>query len=86
MSGLAHVTLPVPVYGNSSLDEAWIVGGADGFIIAVDTEGTGHITTYPTDQPTLSLQMPFASMRDMPTYSVVREGPCHGGTAGDQLV
>ncbi|KAK5121602.1 hypothetical protein LTR85_004774 [Meristemomyces frigidus] len=86
LSGLAHITLPVAVHGNSTLDEAWIVGGADGFLIAVDTGGTGHITTYPTDQPTVSLQIPFASMEDVPAYSVVSEGPCHSGTSGGQLV
>lgn len=86
LSGLAHITLPVAVHGNSSLDEAWVTGGADGLIIAVDTVGTGHITTYPTDEPTVALQTHFGSMEDVPAYSVVNEGPCHSATWSAQLV
>jgi len=84
LSGLAHITLPVPVHGNSSLDEAWIPGGADGLIIAADTLGTGHIATYPLDEPTASLQIPFASADEMPAHEVIGSGPCRFGSGNAQ--
>lgn len=77
MSGLAHVTLPVPVSEDPSLDEVWVVGSAGGLLVAIDIEGTGHISTYPSDQPTVSLQIPFRSMEDIPAHHVVASGPCH---------
>lgn len=85
-SGLAHVTLPVPTSANSSQNEAWILGGADGLIIAVDIRGTGHITTYPSDQTTVSLQIPFGSEEAIPAYRVLSQGPCHFAQTGSQLV
>ena len=36
-----------------SEDEAWIVGGANGVLIAADTEGSGHVTTCPSDEKTM---------------------------------
>ncbi|EMC96565.1 hypothetical protein BAUCODRAFT_54508, partial [Baudoinia panamericana UAMH 10762] len=76
VSGLAHITLPVAVHGNSSLDEAWVLGGPDGLIVAADTLGAGHITTYPSNEPTVALQAPFGSASDIPAHSVVHSGPC----------
>lgn len=72
-SGLAHVTLP------NSTDEAWILGGANGLIVAVDTAGSGHYTTYPTDQTTISFALPFLG-GEPPAYKVRSEGACHGDT------
>ncbi|KAK0261444.1 hypothetical protein B0A54_03616 [Friedmanniomyces endolithicus] len=86
LSGLAHITLPVPVHGNSSLDEAWVLGGADGLVIAADTLGSGHITTYPLDEPTASLQIPFASVDEMPAHEVVGNGPCRFSSGDAQVV
>lgn len=76
----------MPVTGNSSLDEAWIAGGADGFLSAIDTEGSGHSTNYPTDQPTVSLQIPFASVENVPAHEIVSEGPCYLNMGDGQLV
>lgn len=85
MSGLIHVTLPVPAYGNASLDEAWVSGGANGLLVAVDTIGTGHISTYPSDVSTVSLQIPFAD-GSVPEHTVLSWGPCHyDGANGGQV-
>jgi len=82
LSGLIHITLPVPVTGNRSLDEAYLVGGANGVLFAADTMGTGHITTYPGDQPTVTLQIRFEN-GIIPGHEVLHEGPCHyQGDAG----
>ncbi|TKA83907.1 hypothetical protein B0A55_00191 [Friedmanniomyces simplex] len=86
LSGLAHITLPVPIHGNSTLDEAWVPGGTDGLIIAVDTQGSGHITTYPLDEPTASLQIPFASADDLPAHEIVASGPCRFDSGNAQVV
>ncbi|KAK4955944.1 hypothetical protein LTR10_006883 [Elasticomyces elasticus] len=86
LSGLAHITLPVPVYGNSTLDEAWISGGVNGLIIAADATGTGHKTTYPLDEVTVALQIPFASADDLPEHEVTDRGPCRFDTGSAQLV
>ena len=85
LSGLAHITLPVPAYGNSTLDEAWVVGGANGLIIAVDVVGSGHITTYPSDQATVALQVPLESEEALPAHGVVALGPCHYSSGSGQL-
>ena len=86
MSGLAHVTLPFPTSKNSSLDEAWILGGANGLVVAADIKGSGHATTFPSDEPTVILQITFDSLEDMPMHEVVTQGPCHFHSIGDQLV
>jgi hypothetical protein len=38
LSSLAHVTLP------DGFDEAWIVGGMNSVVLAVDATGFGHST------------------------------------------
>lgn len=40
LSGLAHVTLP------TSDDEAWIMEGVNGLVVAADVIGVGHYTSY----------------------------------------
>ena len=74
------------VHGNSSLDEAWVLGGADGLLIAADTVGSGHITTYPLDEPTASLQIPFASADEMSAHEIIGSGPCRFGSGDAQVV
>lgn len=69
-SGLAHITLP------SSSDEAWVLGGANGLIVAVDTTGTGHVTVYPSDEYTIGLQIPFEG-GEVPDHTVLWSGPCN---------
>lgn len=83
MSGLIHVTLPVPATGNVSLDQAWTVGGANGILFAADTTGLGHITTYPSDEATVSLQIRFPG-EGIPQHTVVYTGPCHYEGASGQ--
>jgi hypothetical protein len=53
LAGLAHVTLP------SGPEEAWIMEGVNGFLVATDTTGIGHYTTYPSNKNTVALQIPF---------------------------
>jgi len=72
LSGLAHVTLP------NATGEVWIQGGKYGLLIAVDNAAVskyGHITTYPSDADTVTLQVPFAS-GVAPDHTVLHEGPC----------
>ena len=76
LSGLIHLTLPFPASGNTTLDQAYIVGGANGILFAADTTGAGHITTYPGDQPTVTLQIRFTD-GVVPQHRVLYPGPCH---------
>ena len=69
LSGLAKVSLP---YGD---DELWIMEGVNGLMIAADTKGDGHVTEYPSDKPSVALQIPFAGGR-MPKHLVVGKGVC----------
>lgn len=70
-AGLAHVTLP------DDPAEAWVFGGRDGIIIAVDTLGAGHNTSYPSNEQTVALQIPFARAQ-IPDHVVLNDGPCVG--------
>ncbi|KAL2357592.1 hypothetical protein BJ546DRAFT_1058167 [Cryomyces antarcticus] len=78
LSGLAHITLPERTSLNASHDEAWILGGADALVLALDVVGTGHVTTYPSDEPTVSVQLPFAGSGRVPAHRVLGAGPCAG--------
>lgn len=69
ISGLAHVTLP------EGDDELWIREGANGLIVAADTVGDGHFTEYPSDKPSVALQIPFAGGR-FPAHRVIKHGVC----------
>lgn len=69
ISGSAHLTLPV------GEDELWIRDGINGLIIAVDTVGDGHYTEYPSDKPSVALQIPFQD-GVAPDHRVVNHGPC----------
>ncbi|EKM51749.1 uncharacterized protein PHACADRAFT_262071 [Phanerochaete carnosa HHB-10118-sp] len=75
LSGVAHVTLP---FGT---DDALVLGGGSGMIIAADTTGSGHNTSYPSNQQTRALQIPFTD-GVIPPHVVVNEGAC----TGDQIV
>ena len=70
LSGVAHVTLP---HGTG---DAFVVGGADGTIIAVDTTGTGHNTSYPSNSDTRALQIPFTD-GVIPPHTVLFDGACN---------
>ncbi|KAH8203935.1 hypothetical protein TruAng_001877 [Truncatella angustata] len=69
VSGAAHITLP------GGDDELWIGNGEDGVIIAMDTQGVGHYTDYPSDQPSVALQIPFKEGVP-PKHRVTNQGPC----------
>jgi hypothetical protein len=76
LSGLAHITLPNTTA--SPTTEAWIQGGKYGFLLAVDTADVsrfGHITEYPSDSDTVSLQIPLKS-GSVPEHTVLYDGPC----------
>ena len=70
-SGLAHVTL------DNSDDELWIMEGVNGMMIAADVEGPGHFTKYPSDKPTVALQIPFKD-GEMMEHQVLYNGVCTG--------
>lgn len=74
LSGLAHVTLP------HSDKEAWIRGGKQGAILALDTaqvSGDGHFTRYPSDEVTVALQVPLKEKK-VPGHRVLHGGACQG--------
>lgn len=85
LSGLIHLTLPYPASTNSSENEVWVVGGANGLIVAVDTQGSGHISTYPSDMATIAFQIPISEGL-VPSYEVLNSGPCHYVDSPGQLV
>ncbi|EIN12099.1 hypothetical protein PUNSTDRAFT_18280, partial [Punctularia strigosozonata HHB-11173 SS5] len=70
-SGLAVVTLP------HNPGEARVAGGPNGLIVVVDTVGSGHITTYPSDSPTIAYQIPFQD-GIIPAHKVLHAGACTG--------
>lgn len=52
LSGVAHITL------TNSKDDVWITGGKFGVIVAADKDASdGHISTYPSADDTVSLQV-----------------------------
>lgn len=69
LSGLAHVTLP------ECGDELWIMEGVNGLIVAADVKGDGHYTDYPSDKPSVALQIPFDG-GEVPKHRVVGPGVC----------
>ena len=75
LSGLAHVTLP------EGDDELWIMEGVNGLIIAADVRGDGHFTEYPSDKPTVALQVPFDGGK-MPEHRVLGKGVCGVSRSG----
>ncbi|KXG50934.1 uncharacterized protein PGRI_065060 [Penicillium griseofulvum] len=73
LSGLAHITLP------DSTTEAWIEGGRNGVILALDTadvSALGHFTTYPSRDRTTSVVIPLE--KGVPSHRVLHDGPCQG--------
>lgn len=73
-SGFVVLTMP------NNTGAAYVRGGQNGIIIAVDTIGSGHYASYPTDSETVTLFIPFEG-GVYPAHSVVADGPC----AGNQL-
>ncbi|KAL2014814.1 hypothetical protein VTN00DRAFT_2339 [Thermoascus crustaceus] len=74
LSGLAHITLPY------SSDEAWVLGGEHGALLFLDTadvSAEGHYTDYPSDEVTISLQIPFAE-DNPPEHRVLHMGAWKG--------
>lgn len=81
LSGIAHVTLP-----SKPDDEGlWIMQSANSVIVAVDTEGPGHVTEYPADVESVALQIPFEGGR-IPEYEVLHEGVCAVGKQWEGMV
>ena len=72
LSGLAHVTLP------DGVDKLYIVEGVNPLIVAADVRGEGHYTEYPSDKPSVALQIPFKDGM-VPEHRVVSEGVCGSG-------
>lgn len=78
IAGLAHITLP------GSDNEAWIHGGKNGAILALDTADyseKGHYTTYPSDEETVAMLVPF-SEKQIPGHRVLHDGACKGDEVG----
>lgn len=74
LAGLAHITLP------NSTAEAWVAGGKNGAILALDTADVsafGHYTTYPSKEQTISLEIPLGK-GGVPGHTVLHDGACKG--------
>ncbi|OGE52007.1 hypothetical protein PENARI_c011G10543 [Penicillium arizonense] len=74
LSGLAHITLP------NSTAEAWIEGGKNGAILALDTadvSALGHYTVYPSKERTVALEVPLGK-DGVPGHRVLHGGACQG--------
>ncbi|KAJ5585532.1 uncharacterized protein N7459_005332 [Penicillium hispanicum] len=74
LSGLAHITLP------NSTAEAWVAGGKNGAILALDTANVstlGHYTAYPSKERTVALEIPLGA-GGVPGHRVLHAGACHG--------
>ncbi|RHZ50061.1 uncharacterized protein CDV56_101725 [Aspergillus thermomutatus] len=74
LSGLAHITLPC------SDDEAWILGGKYGMILALDTadvSAEGHYTEYPSNEATVALIVPLGEEEEEPAHRVLYQGACN---------
>lgn len=74
---MAHITLP------HSSDNAFIVGGKHGLLLALDTANVsadGHFTVYPTNEVTTVLQIPLKDNTE-PAHIKLHDGPC---TAAEQ--
>jgi hypothetical protein len=56
-------------------DGLWIVEGVNGLMVAADVYGKGHWTDYPSDKPTVALQIPFQD-GDLPDHEVIGKGVC----------
>lgn len=69
LSGLAQITFPF------NDDEAWIMEGVNGLLVANDVSGIGHYTTYPSDKETVALQVPFEG-GIVPEHEVLGKGAC----------
>ena len=70
LSGTIHITLP-----SDPSSEAWLQGGINGVILALDTTGSGHNTSYPAGVETRALQIPFDD-GFVPEHAVLYDGPC----------
>ncbi|KAF7117709.1 hypothetical protein CNMCM5793_006865 [Aspergillus hiratsukae] len=73
LSGLAYITLP------HSDDEAWVLGGKHGMILALDTadvSADGHYTEYPSDEVTVALVVPLGEEEEEPAHRVLHQGAC----------
>ncbi|KAJ5637689.1 hypothetical protein N7490_007568 [Penicillium lividum] len=74
LSGQAHITLP------NSTTEAVVTGGKNGAILALDTadvSGLGHVTKYPSNESTVTLEVPLGE-EGIPGHTVLHSGACKG--------
>lgn len=73
LSGLAYITLPA-----DNTTSVYVSGGQFGLIFAADTSavsGTGHITSYPGNTETVTLEIPTED-GEIPAHSILHPGPC----------
>ncbi|KAI0795364.1 hypothetical protein BC629DRAFT_1286656 [Irpex lacteus] len=70
LSGTIHITLPTDPHS-----QAWLQGGPNGLILALDATGSGHNTSYPGSVETRALQIPFED-GFIPDHTVLYDGAC----------
>lgn len=49
--------------------------GVNSLIVANDVRGEGHFTDYPSDKPSVALQIPFTDGK-LPQHRVLNDGVC----------
>lgn len=76
LSGVAHITVP-----QDDGVELWLVGGKGGLVFALDTEGEGHVTKYPSDEETVVVTFGLEGEREGWGVEVLVDG---GGCEGLQ--
>lgn len=54
--------------------------GVNSLIVANDVRGEGHFTDYPSDKPSIALQIPFKDGK-LPEHQVIDEGVCNSEKA-----
>ncbi|KAH8800640.1 hypothetical protein F5884DRAFT_685354 [Xylogone sp. PMI_703] len=74
VNGLLHITIP------NSAQEAFLLSGKNGLAFVADTTNLspkGHITSNPTKEDTITLQIPTADGL-IPKHRVLHKGVCTG--------
>lgn len=77
MAGLVYIRTPhsgLP----SALNEVYIQGGRQGWLIAADLKevaAQGHVTTFPGTERTVIAQFPIAGNK-APAHTILHLGPC----------
>lgn len=71
---MLHITIP------NSTEEAFLLGGRNGLVFVGDKPELslqGHITSNPSEEPALTIQIPTANGK-LPKHRLLHKGICTG--------